>query len=161
MQAEFIREQSGKGTHIVEQPWQEPGPLRQDKHHPEEEDDVETRGEELDGEALAMMTAPDVMAFVKGRQARVGWKTRRPGVWRRGIRGAPAGRQRDWPRARGSSGAYEVGQLCKARTQGGRLQGAKARCKGKAMFQVRWDWPHLERLQEAQISFGCSDGTPP
>ena len=103
----------------------------------EEEDDDETQDEELDLEVLSMMTAQVVMAFSQGETGQGWMEDQRPGAWCRGTKGSPAGRQRDWPSARGSSGAYENCQMWGARTQGSRLPGAQARSRGKAMFQLR------------------------
>ena len=103
----------------------------------QQEDDDETQEEELGPEVMSMMTAQEVVAFVKGKQARCRWKTNGQGALCWGTRGSPAGRQRDWPSARGSSGSYEMCQLWEARTQGSRLPGARARGIGKAMFQLR------------------------
>ena len=88
VQAEFILEQSGKGIHIIEQ-LRESGPLQHDDHQDDQQEDSdETQEEELDPQVMSMMRALEVMAFVKGRQARGGWKTKGRG---RGA-GAPGAR---------------------------------------------------------------------
>ena len=76
-QSEFIREQSGKGVNIVEQPRQKPGPLpHQEQHHPEDEEDNSnddgTQEEDLDAEVFVMMTVSEVVAFGQGLTAH-GW----------------------------------------------------------------------------------------
>ena len=89
VRAEFICEQSCKGIHIIEQP-RESGPLQQDERQDDQQQEYkdETQEEELDREVLSPMTAQAVMAFMKGRQARNGRKTKGRG---RGA-GAPGAR---------------------------------------------------------------------
>ena len=103
----------------------------------QEEENDEIQEEELDLEVLSMMTAPEVTLLSRGDRPGVCVEDQRPWAWCRGTRGAPDGRQRSWPRAPGSSGSYEMVQLWETWTQGGRLQGAKARGRGKAMFRIR------------------------
>ena len=76
------------GIHIVEQP-RESGPLQHDEHQDDQQEyDDETQEEDLDLQVMSLMTAPEVMAFMKGRQARSGWRTKGRG---RGA-GAPGAR---------------------------------------------------------------------
>ena len=90
VQAELIREQSGKGIHIIEQ-LRESSLLQQDGHQDDRQEyDDETQEEELDPEVLSLMTAQGRYERETGQR----WmEYERQGAWCKCTWGSPiAGR---------------------------------------------------------------------
>ena len=135
VQAEFIREQSGKGVHVMEQPApaQPPASEQEDDYEYEEEEEAE---EVLDSESLACMTASEVNAFYQGRAkakgvAEEGWRKRgsKPPGWSSHRRCGQSPRERCFLDA--------LHPLWQARPQGAGLPRCKARAPGQGLLQLR------------------------